>query len=205
MTPAPIRVLVAEDMQVLREAVIALLALEKDIEVVADTERGDQVIGLLRTSLPHVAVLDIDLPGVDGLTLARQIGTITPKTRVLVLSALDRPGVVREALNAGVHGFLPKGVSIDTLIDGIRKVHSGELVISPSLLAAAMRGGQNPLTEREQDVLRHVATGSTAKDISQELHMAIGTTRNHMTRILHKLGARNRVEAIRLARESGWL
>ncbi|WP_410576804.1 response regulator [Amycolatopsis sp. lyj-108] len=195
----------AEDMQVLREAVIALLALEKDIEVVADTERGDQVIGLLRTSLPHVAVLDIDLPGVDGLTLARQIGTITPKTRVLVLSALDRPGVVREALNAGVHGFLPKGVSIDTLIDGIRKVHSGELVISPSLLAAAMRGGQNPLTEREQDVLRHVATGSTAKDISQELHMAIGTTRNHMTRILHKLGARNRVEAIRLARESGWL
>lgn len=192
-------------MQVLRDALTALLTLEHDIEVVAEAERGDQVLGLLQTTGPQVVVLDIDLPGIDGLTLARRIGAATTEVRVLVLSALDRPGVVREALNAGVRGFLPKGVSVDTLIDAIRRVASGELVISPRMLADAMNGGQNPLTEREQAVLRHVAIGGTAKDISRELHMALGTTRNHMTRILHKLGARNRVEAIRLARESGWL
>lgn len=198
-----IRVLVAEDMRVLRDALTALLVLEDDIEVVGEAERGDQVLALVAACAPDVVILDIDLPGVDGLTLARQIGTATAK--VLVLSALDRPGVVREALDAGVRAFLPKGVSVDSLIDAIRRVESGELVIAPGLLAAALRNGRNPLTEREQAVLRRVEIGKTAKDISRELHMAVGTTRNHMTRILHKLGARNRVEAIRLARESGWL
>ncbi|MET9260836.1 response regulator transcription factor [Amycolatopsis sp. NPDC004079] len=202
-TVKPIRVLVTEDMRVLRDALTALLALEDDIEVVGAAERGDEVPALLRDCRPDVLVLDIDLPGIDGLALARQIRDAGP--RVLVLSALDRAGTIREALDAGVRGFLPKGVSVDTVIDAIRQVDSGGLVISPTLLSAAMRGGQNPLTEREQAVLRQVATGSTAKDISRELHMATGTARNHMTRILHKLGARNRVEAVRRAQDAGWL
>ncbi len=192
-------------MRVLRDALIALLVLEDDIDVVGEAERGDQVLALIRDREPDLVVLDIDLPGVDGLTLARQIGAVAAGIRVLVLSALDRPGVVREALDAGVRGFLPKGVSVDALIDAIRRVESGDLVISPALLATAMHGGQNPLTEREQAVLCRVAAGDTAKDIARELHMAIGTARNHMTRILHKLGARNRVEAVRLAKEAGWL
>ncbi|WP_328604334.1 response regulator transcription factor [Amycolatopsis sp. NBC_00345] len=205
MTRQPIRVLVAEDMRVLRDALTALLALEDDLDVVGEAERGDEVLTLLRSRTPDVVVLDIDLPGVDGLTLARQIKLTAADTRILVLSALDRPGVVREALDAGVRGFLPKGVSVDTLISAIRQVDQGGLVISPTLLATAMRGGRNPLTEREQAVLHRVAAGKTAKDISRELHMAVGTARNHMTRILHKLGARNRVEAIRVAQEAGWL
>jgi len=205
VTRLPIKVLVAEDMRVLRDALIALLALEDDLDVVGEAERGDQVLALLPACTPDVVVLDIDLPGVDGLTLARQIKLTHAGTRILVLSALDRPGVVREALDAGVRGFLPKGVSVDTLVSAIRQVDQGGLAISPTLLATAMQGGRNPLTEREQAVLRRVAAGKTAKDVSRELHMAVGTARNHMTRILHKLGARNRVEAIRVAQEAGWL
>ncbi|MFE0019860.1 response regulator [Amycolatopsis sp. NPDC059021] len=199
--PGTIRILVAEDMAVLRDALTALLALESDIEVVGETDRGDRVPGLVATCEPDVLVLDIDLPGLNGLTLARRL----QGPRILVLSALDRPGVVREALDAGVRGFLPKGVSVDMLTAAIRQVASGELAIAPELLAAAMRDGKNPLSEREQVILRRIATGATAADISRELHMAIGTTRNHMTRVLRKLGARNQIEAIRTAERSGWL
>jgi two-component system response regulator DesR len=192
-------------MRVLRDALTALLALEPDIDIVGEADRGDQVLELIETRTPDLVVLDIDLPAVDGLTLARQIETSEHQCRVLVLSALDRPGIVRKALNSGVRGFLPKGVSIDELIDAIRRVNAGDLVISRTLLATAMSEGKNPLTERELAVLRQVAGGASAKDVSRELHMALGTTRNHMTRILHKLGARNQIEAIRRAGSSGWL
>ncbi len=200
-----IRILVAEDMLVLRDALTTLLSAEDDIEIVGATEHGDRVLGLIEESSPDIVVLDIDLPGVDGLMLARQIGAVTADVRVLVLSAMDRPGIVREALDAGVRAFLKKGVSVDTLIDAIRRVDVGDLVISPSLLADALENGQTPLTEREQAVLQRVAIGKTAEDISRELHMAVGTTRNHMTQILRKLNVRNRIEAIQRAREAGWL
>lgn len=206
MTRAKITVMVAEDMQVLREALTALLALELDIDVVAEAERGDQVSELVRIHSPDVLVLDIDLPGVDGLTLARKISNDDDvKSRILVLTAFDRPGVVRETIEIGVRAFLPKGVAIDALIDAIRRVHAGEMVISPALLASAFTAGKNPLSEREMAVLRQVAHGASAKDISLELHMALGTVHNHMSRILHKLGVRNRIEAIEFAKERGWL
>ncbi|WP_264198084.1 response regulator transcription factor [Pseudonocardia sp. ICBG601] len=192
-------------MLVLRDALTTLLSAEDDIEIVGATEHGDRVLGLIEESSPDIVVLDIDLPGVDGLMLARQIGAVTADVRVLVLSAMDRPGIVREALDAGVRAFLKKGVSVDTLIDAIRRVDVGDLVISPSLLADALENGQTPLTEREQAVLQRVAIGKTAEDISRELHMAVGTTRNHMTQILRKLNVRNRIEAIQRAREAGWL
>ncbi|RSM63041.1 DNA-binding response regulator [Amycolatopsis sp. WAC 01376] len=197
--PGAIRIFVAEDMAVLRDALTALLALEPDIEVVGETDRGDQVPSLVASCRPDVLVLDIDLPGQNGLTLARHL----QDHRILVLSALDRPGIVREALDAGVRGFLPKGASVDALTAAIRQVAAGGLAIAPDLLNAAMKDGKNPLSEHEQTILRRIATGATAADISRELHMAIGTARNHTTRVLQKLGARNQIEAIRTAERYG--
>lgn len=196
-----IRLVVVEDMTVLREAIVNLLSLESDMVVVGEAERGDQALSLIATLTPDIVILDLELPGMSGLAVARGIRD----RKVLVLSALDRPGVVREALDAGVLGYLPKGVSIDTLIDAVRRVHRGEVVIPSALLASTMSGGRSPLTEREQVVLQLAARGDTMKDISCALNISAGTARNHLTRIRRKLSARNKIEAIRVARESGWL
>lgn len=192
-------------MQVLREALVGLLSLEDDLDVVGDTDRGDQALALIAAVTPDIVILDLDLPGIDGLSVARAIKDSTLNCKVLVLSAHDRPGAVREALDTGVLGFLPKGVSIDTLIDAIHHVHKGTLAISPELLRSAINGASNPLTPRERTLLRIMATGDTAKEVARHLHLAEGTVRNHVTRILQKLNARNKLEAVRIANDSGWL
>ncbi|MCK2239632.1 MULTISPECIES: response regulator transcription factor [unclassified Crossiella] len=200
-----IRVAVVEDMTVLREALVAVLNSVPDIQVTAALSRGDQVAALVQHAPPEVLLLDVELPGRDGLTVAADLRTTAPHTRILMLSVLDRPGVVHQALAAGVAGFLPKGVSMDRLLDSIHRVHAGESVFPPGLLSTALRRGQNPLTSRETLVLRLMADGDSAKEVSRRLGLVAGTVQNHMTRVLHKLGARNKVEAIRIATDNGWL
>ncbi|MCO1579832.1 response regulator transcription factor [Crossiella sp. SN42] len=196
-----IRVAVAEDMTVLREALVSLFRLEPDIEVVAETGRGDTVAGLVERTSPDVLLLDIELPGADGLTVARQLRATAPGLRLLLLSVLDRPAVLQEALSLGVHGFLPKGRSVTVVLDAIRRVHRGETVITSD----GRIGAPSPLTRRELAVLELMARGDTAKEVARALNLATGTVQNHMTRVLDKLGARNKVDAIRLATDHGWL
>ena len=201
----PIRVVVVEDMTVLREALVGLLALEADIKVVGEADRGDEVVALIDRVGADVVLLDVDLPGADGVTVARRLHAHRPDVRVLMLSALDRPGIVHDAMANHVHGFLPKGVSIDALLDAVRRVHNGEIVIPAQLLSTALNQGRSPLSRRESMVLGMVARGDSAKEVGRQLGLATGTVQNHMTHMLVKLKARNKVEAIRIATEHGWL
>lgn len=205
MNAPVIRVVVAEDMTVLREALVALLDGETDIEVVAEAGSGDEALRQIAAHDPDIVLLDIGLPVLDGLSVARRLHEEKSGTRVVVLSALDRPSVVRSALSSNVCAFLPKGVSVDALVAAIRRVRAGEVVIDSALLATALSAGENPLAERERTVLRHMAEGDTTRDVARNLHLACGTISNTMTRVLQKLNARNKVDAIRIAREHDWL
>lgn len=200
-----IRVLLAEDQQILREALVSLLKLEPDIEVTGAAERGDAVIPLVDTTKPDTVLLDIGLPGVSGLSVAKQIRQKFPEVRILMLTSLDKPGIVREALSAGVHGFLPKGISTGELVDGIRQISMGKPVVSPTLLSAALSVGDNPLTPRERSILQLAAGGTPPPEIAKQLFLAEGTVRNRITRIIGKLSARNATDAIRIAQEAGWI
>lgn len=198
-----IRVVVAEDMTVLREALVGLLDLEADIAVVGQTGNGDAVTDLVATTGADVLVLDIDLPGADGLGIASEL-TGKP-VKVLVLSGLDRPGIVHEALALGVRGFLPKGVSVTAVVDAIRRIAADEVVVSGNLLQSALSHGQMPLSERELAVLGLTAEGYSAKQIGRRLGLVTGTVQNHMTRAMRKLQAGNKVQAVRIATDRGWL
>ncbi|RZQ62260.1 response regulator [Amycolatopsis suaedae] len=200
-----IRILLVEDQRVLREALVALLSLEDDIKVVGTTERGDEVPGLVAATDPHVVVLDIGLPDVSGLTVVAQLREGHPAIRVLLLTSLDKPGTVREALTLGVNGFLPKGVSSQELITAIRQIHAGRRVISSELMSDALSVGDNPLTARERQILQLVADGTPPPDIARQLYLAEGTVRNHITRIIGKLAARNVTESVRVAVRQGWI
>lgn len=200
-----IRVLVAEDMHMIRTALVALLRLEDDIEVVAELARGDDVLDTAIELAPDVAVLDIGLPGVDGLTVAQQLHEHVPDCRTLVLTALDQPGHLLRALEAHVRGFILKDAPPDSLADGIRRVAAGDRVIDPELVAAAIETGSSPLTPREADVLRAASTGDSTEAIGSRLHLTPATVRNYLSNAISKLGARNRVDAIRIAHEAGWL
>jgi two-component system response regulator DesR len=200
-----IRVLVAEDMRVVREALVATLDSDEDIDVVAQAERGDEVVPLAKLAEPDVAVLDLGLPGETGLQVSAALRRELPACRVLVLTALEGPGTVREALSVGVRGFLRKGASLAELVDGIKNVHAGQRVISSDLMAAAIEVGDNPLTPRERSVLRLAARGLSADQIALRLNLAEGTVRNNLTRVIAKLQAQNWVDAVRVAERVGWL
>ncbi|MGC7101772.1 response regulator [Amycolatopsis lurida] len=200
-----IRVLLAEDQRVLREALTALLDLEPAIEVAGATERGEDVAGLVEATGPDVVLLDIGLPGISGLCVAKAVRQQFPGVRVLLLTSLDKPGIVREALSAGVDGFLPKGTSVSDLVDGIRQIHSGKPVVSPELVSAALAAGENPLTPRERSILQLSAAGTPPPEIAQRLFLAEGTVRNRITRVITKLSARNARDAVRIAQEVGWI
>ena len=200
-----IRVLVAEDMHMIRSALVALLSLESDMEVVAELDRGDAIVQTALDTRPDVAVLDIDLPGTDGLTAAEELHRRLPECRTLVLTGLSQPGNLLRALKVHVRGFIVKDAPADTLADGIRRVAAGERVIDPDLVAAALETGVSPLTQRESDVLRAAEDGISTEEIAAKLSLSPATVRNYLSNGITKVGARNRIDAIRIARNAGWL
>ncbi|GAB3416691.1 response regulator transcription factor [Flindersiella endophytica] len=200
-----IRVLIAEDMHLIRGALVALLSLEDDMEVVAELERGDQVLDTALQVRPDVAVLDIDMPGLDGLSAAEQLAERLPECRTLVLTGLSQPGNLLRALKVHVRGFIVKDAPAETLADGIRRIAAGERVIDPELIAAALETGSSPLTARETDVLRAAATGVRTDQIAVQLSLSHATVRNYLSNAISKVGARNRIDAIRISRDAGWL
>ncbi|MEU7894580.1 response regulator transcription factor [Nonomuraea sp. NPDC049152] len=201
-----IRVLLAEDQHVIRGALVALLGLEEDIEIVAAVESGDAVLAAALAHRPDVAVLDIDMPGtLDGLEAAGELRAKLPACRTLMLTAYGKPGHLRRALGAQVDGFVLKTAPPEELTAAIRKVAAGERVLDPSLAVTAWDLADNPLTPREADVLRLAAGGAEAPEIAAQLYLSAGTVRNYLTTIVAKLNARNRTDAARIARESGWI
>ncbi len=200
-----IRVLIAEDMHMIRGALVALLSLEDDMEVVAELERGDQIVPTALATRPDIAVIDIDLPGLDGLTAAQQLYRRLPECRTLVLTGLSQPGNLLRALKVHVRGFIVKDAPAETLADGIRRVSKGERVIDPELVAAALETGSTPLTPRETDVLRAAESGIPTDQIAARLSLSPATVRNYLSNAISKVGGRNRIDAIRIARDAGWL
>ncbi|WP_285780648.1 response regulator transcription factor [Microtetraspora sp. NBRC 13810] len=200
-----IHVLIAEDMHLIRGALVALLTSEPGIEVVDQVARGDEIVASACVHRPDVAVLDIALPGMDGLTAATELKRRLPSCKTVILTGLGTPSALRRALDADVRGFVVKDAPAGHLAQCIRRVMRGELVIDPELAVAALGTASNPLTERELEVLRVAAEGATVAEIAQRLCLSSGTVRNYLSRVLTKMGARTRIEAIRIARESGWL
>jgi two-component system response regulator DesR len=200
-----IRVLIAEDQAMVRGALASLLAFEDDIEVVAEVERGDRVLDAIRAGDVDVALLDIEMPGQDGISVAEQLAAEAPQTRALILTTFGRPGYLRRAIEVGAGGFLLKDAPAEALADAIREVHAGRRVIDPGLAAAAIADGVSPLTDRERDVLLAAKTHATAAQIAASLYLSEGTVRNYLSTGIRKLGARNRAEALRIADEKGWL
>ena len=200
-----IRVLIAEDMHIVRSALVALLETEDDLEVVAAVERGDQVMGALAGADVDVAVLDLEMPGADGVSVARTMARETPGVKVIILTALGRPAAVRSALAAGVDGFVLKNAPVEELVEGIRTVVAGGHVLHPELAAAAVQRGDSPLTARESDVLALVADGAGVREVASTLGLAEGTVRNYLSMVQDKLLARNRTDAVKIAHTNGWI
>jgi two-component system response regulator DesR len=200
-----IRVLIAEDQAMVRGALASLLALEEDIEVVAEVERGDRVLDAVRARHVDVALLDLEMPGLDGISAAAEIARVQPQTRALILTTFGRPGYLRRAIESGASGFLLKDAPAEQLADAIREVNAGRRVIDPGLAAAAIADGVSPLTEREHDVLVATTRHATAAEVAARLYLSEGTVRNYLSAAIRKLGARNRAEALRIAEEKGWL
>lgn len=200
-----IRVLIAEDQSMVRGALRALLELEGDIEVVAEVGRGDEVVPAAQRHRPHVALLDIEMPGGDGIEAARELAGAVPGCRAVILTTFGRPGFLRRAMEIGAAGFLVKDAPVAELARSIRAVQAGERVIDRDLAAAALALGATPLSAREADVLRAAADGSTVAAIAGRLFLSEGTVRNYLSSAMGKTGARTRVEAARVAEEKGWL
>ena len=200
-----IRVLIAEDQGMVRGALASLLALEDDIEVVAEVGRGDHVLAAARAHDADVALLDIEMPGLDGISAAARLTRELPGTKALILTTFGRPGYLRRAVQSGAAGFLLKDSPADRLAQAIREVHSGGRVIDSGLADAAIADGVSPLTDRERDVLTAAAGHATAAEIAGQLYLSEGTVRNYLSAAIQKLGAHNRADAVRIAEEKGWL
>jgi two-component system, NarL family, response regulator DesR len=200
-----ITVLLADDQHMIRGALAALLALEPDIEVVGQVGRGDQVVEQVVALRPDVALLDVEMPGLDGLAAAAAIATMAPATRVLILTTFGRPGYLRRAMESGATGFMVKDAPADQLADAVRRVHRGDRVVDPVLAAETLAGGTSPLTGRERDVLVAARDSATVADIAATLFLSEGTVRNYLSSAIAKTGTRNRGEALRIAQDRGWL
>lgn len=202
---APIRLLLADDQALVRGALAALLNLEPDLEVVAEVGRGDEVVAQARASRPDVALLDVEMPGLDGIAATAAVRAAVPSCKVLVVTTFGRPGYLRRAMAAGASGFVVKDTPARQLADAVRRVASGLRVVDPTLAAETLASGDSPLTTRETEVLRSARTGGTVADIAASLGLSEGTVRNHLSAAIGKTGARTRAEAVRLADENGWL
>ncbi|HUI72121.1 MAG TPA: response regulator transcription factor [Spirochaetia bacterium] len=200
-----IRILLADDQATVRGALAALLRLEKDMEVVAEVGRADEVLAACLEKKPDVALLDIEMPGGDGLAAAALLREKLPSCRVLMLTTFGRPGYLRKAMEGGAVGFLTKDTPAAQLASAIRRAMAGERVIDPQLAIDALSEGENPLTERERDVLAAAASGSGIAEIADKLFLSQGTVRNYLSLAIQKLDAKNRFEAARIAREKGWI
>lgn len=201
----PIRVLLAEDQAMIREALAALLSFEDDIEVVAQVGRGDEVIRAASEARPDVALLDIEMPGMDGLAAAAELRKRHPGTSIVILTTFGRPGYLRRAMESGVSGFIVKDSPADKLAETIRQVRAGRKVIDSDLAASALAEGACPLTPRERDALAACYDGTTIAQIAATMYLSEGTVRNYLSSCIQKTGARNRTEALRIAEERGWL
>jgi two-component system response regulator DesR len=200
-----IRVLLAEDQAMVRGALKALLSMEGDIEIVAEASRGDEVLPAALDAFPDVALLDIEMPGGDGLSAAARLKERLPSCHVIILTTFGRAGYLKRAMESGAVGFLLKDAPSSELASAIRRVMDGRRVVDPGLAAAALSEGGDPLTDRERDVLRASADGATIGDVARQLYLSEGTVRNYLSTAIKKLGTRNRVKAARLAERKGWL
>jgi two-component system, NarL family, response regulator DesR len=200
-----VRLLLADDQTLVRSALAALLELEDDFEVVAQVGRGDEVVAAALAAEADVALLDIEMPGVDGLAAAAALNHEMPSCRVIILTTFGRPGYLRRAMESGALGFVVKDAPAEQLADAVRRVAQGERVVDPALAAATLAGGASPLTGRERDVLVAARDGATVADIAGRLFLSEGTVRNYLSAAIAKTGVRNRVEAMKVADERGWL
>jgi two-component system, NarL family, response regulator DesR len=200
-----IRVLLADDQSLVRGALAALLSLEPDIEVVAEVGRGDEVVAAAASSGAEVALLDVEMPGLDGIAAAAALHASLPAVKVAILTTFGRPGYLRRAMEAGALGFVVKDAPAEELADAVRRVAAGLRVVDPTLAAATLAGGTSPLTARERDVLVAARDGATVADIAGRLFLSEGTVRNYLSAAITKTNTRNRVEALRTAESNGWL
>ncbi|MCL2393427.1 MAG: response regulator transcription factor [Acidimicrobiaceae bacterium] len=200
-----IRLLLADDQELIRSALAALLALEEDFEVVASVGRGDEVAAAAKATQPDVALLDIEMPGIDGLAVAGVLSQELPECRSVILTTFGRPGYLRRAMESGARGFVVKDSPPEQLADAIRRVAAGERVVDPLLAATTLATGSSPLTARERDVLVAARAGTSAAEIAEKLFLSEGTVRNYLSAAMSKVGARNRAEAVIRADEYGWL
>ncbi|MET8145883.1 response regulator transcription factor [Sphaerisporangium sp. NPDC005288] len=200
-----IRVVLAEDQAMVRGALSTLLGLEADIEVVGEASTGEEAVAVVRETRPDIALLDIEMPVMDGITAAAEIVRVAPGCRVMILTTFGRPGYLRRAMEAGAVAFMVKDSPARELAAAIRRVLAGERVIDPALAAAALSAGPNPLSPRERDVLSAAADGSTIGDIALRLHLSEGTVRNYLSTAIQKTHTRNRIEAVQRAQSQGWL
>jgi two-component system, NarL family, response regulator DesR len=200
-----IRLLLADDQALVRGALAALLDLEPDLTVVAEVARGDEVVAAAAEHEPDVALLDVEMPGLDGIEAARALKAALPSTRVLIVTTFGRPGFLRRALQAGADGFVVKDTPARQLADAVRRVHAGLRVVDPMLAADSLVAGDSPLTSRESDVLRAAREGSSVASIAGRLFLSEGTVRNHLSSAIGKTGSANRTEAVRVADQNGWL
>lgn len=200
-----IRLLIADDQALVRGALAALLGLERDIEVIAEVGRGDEVVGAALESTPDVALLDVDMPGLDGIAAAALLKKALPACQVLMVTTFGRPGYLRRAMQAGASGFVVKDTPARQLADAVRRVASGLRVVDPLLAAETLTSGDSPLTERETDVLSAARARGSIADIARSLHLSEGTVRNYLSSAIGKTNARNRADAVTIAEENGWL
>ncbi|MGY1723216.1 response regulator [Blastococcus sp. SYSU DS0533] len=200
-----IRVLLADDENLIRSALAALLALEEDLAVVAEAASAAEALAMARAHAPDVAVLDLQLPDRDGISLAAELATVVPGCGLVIVTGHGRPGHLKRALEAGVRGFLPKTVNAAVLTSVVRTVHGGGRYVDPELAAEAISAGDSPLTPREADILELAAGGAPVEEIAARAHLSPGTVRNHLSAAAAKLGAPNRHAAVSEARRRGWI
>lgn len=200
-----IRLLLADDQALVRGALAALLSLEPDLEVVVEVDRGDLVVDAAREHRPDVALLDVEMPGLDGIAATAALRRAVPATRVLIVTTFGRPGYLRRGMEAGAGGFVVKDTPARELADVVRRIASGLRVVDPALAAESLASGGSPLTDRETHVLLAARDGGTVADLAAALHLSEGTVRNHLSAAIGKTGARTRAEAVRLAEGNGWL
>ena len=200
-----IRLLLADDQALVRGALAALLDLESDLQVVAEVSRGDEVVPAAVAGQVDVALLDIEMPGMDGIAATAALRRALPSCRVLIVTTFGRPGYLRRAIEAGASGFVVKDTPARQLAEAVRRVHAGLRVLDPELAEESLVSGASPLTARETEVLRAARGGDTVADVAAVLHLSEGTVRNHLSSAIGKTGARNRAEAVKLAEDRGWL
>jgi two-component system response regulator DesR len=200
-----IRILIAEDQKMVLGALCALLRLEPDVEVVGSADNGRDALALCLDKAPDIVLTDIEMPHMTGLELAARLREAKSPAKVIVVTTFGRSGYLRRALEAGVRGYLLKDAPVDALAEAIRSVHAGGRAIAPELALESWSGGSDPLTERERQVLRLAGEGRSSADIARQVHLSEGTVRNYLSEAISKVGAGNRVEAYRMARDAGWL